>query len=174
MQDRRSLLRTGALAVATAVGLAGCSGDSGPALTDTATDATTSEATTAPTETSTDAGTQRPERTTTGTTSEAPTTTATPAATVTVAPGGDLQFAPSSVAVAVGERVRWEWAASGHNVTPTSTPEGSSWEGSPGDDLYDEGYSYTHRFETAGTYEYKCQPHGSIGMVGSVTVEEST
>lgn len=172
MQDRRSLLRTGALAVATAIGLAGCSGDAGPALTDTEppSDTTTETPTTTAAETDSATPTDRPttaEETTTATR----TTTATPAATVTVAPGGDLQFSPSAVTVAVGETVRWEWDASGHNVSPTTTPEGASWDGSPGDDLYDAGYAFSFTFQTAGTYEYECQPHGSIGMRGSVTVE---
>jgi len=139
-------------------------------LTDTETATDTATPTRTTTAERTDTATPTEEPTTPGaTTTERPT----PAATVTVAPGGDLQFSPEAVTVAVGETVRWEWDASGHNVTPTGTPDGASWEGSPGDDLYDEGYAFGATLATPGVYEYKCQPHGSIGMRGSVTVEES-
>lgn len=32
--------------------------------------------------------------------------------------------------------------------------------------------TYTHRFETAGTFAYFCIPHEEASMIGTVTVEE--
>lgn len=54
-----------------------------------------------------------------------------------------------------------------------STPEDSTWSGTPGGDgtTYDTGYVYEYTFEVAGEYEYYCAPHRSLGMTGSFTVE---
>lgn len=97
------------------------------------------------------------------------------AKTVTVGPGGNLVFDPETVYVAPGQTVEWVWDSDGHNVEVESQPDEANWEGTPGgaSQLYDTGYSYTHTFETLGTYEYVCTPHAQAGMVGSVIVNES-
>ena len=95
--------------------------------------------------------------------------------TVEVAPGGSLRFGPEELAVTPGTTVEWVWEGDGHNVVSESTPEGADWQGTDGDadQLYDEGHTYSHTFETLGTYEYVCTPHEAAGMVGSVDVVES-
>jgi len=171
--NRRRLLRVGASAFATV--LAGCTGDDdGAATTDDESsgsgiygggggDETT--ATETGTATTTEAG-----ATTTETTTESGAADAT-----VVAVGGDGQsrFDPETVTVAVGETVRWEWAAGGHNVRPESQPADADWSGTPGGDgeTYGEGYTYEFTFEVPGRYEYYCAPHRSFGMVGTVVVE---
>ena len=91
------------------------------------------------------------------------------AATVTVTVGaGGFVFKPSDVTINMGDTVRWTWSASGHSST----------SGSPGmpTGLWDslvlnQGATFTHTFNTAGTFPYYCVPHGACcGMVGSVTV----
>jgi plastocyanin len=91
------------------------------------------------------------------------------AATVTVTVGsGGFIFKPSDVTINVGDTVRWTWGSSGHSST----------SGSPGmpTGLWDslvlnQGATFTHTFNTAGTFPYYCVPHGACcGMVGSVTV----
>lgn len=99
------------------------------------------------------------------------------AATVQVGPGGDLVFTPGTddpLYVAPGETVAFEWDSDGHNIVVDSQPDGANWEGTAGgpSKLYDTGHSYTHTFETTGTYEYFCQPHKSAGMVGTIIVNE--
>lgn len=89
---------------------------------------------------------------------------------VTVGPDGDPVFDPDQVQVQRGGTVRWEWASSGHTVTPTSVPEGVGWTGTS--EPQDEGHTYEHRFQVVGTYEYQCDPHAEDGMVGAVVVEE--
>lgn len=147
LQNRRDVLKaTGGALVA---GLAGCAG--------------------APEETPT------PESTPTAT--ESP--TASPAGnggggnSVTVGPGGELTFDPSSLTISAGTEVTWTWDSSGHNIVVASQPDEASWQGTPGseDELYDEGYTYSHSFDPTGTYEYYCQPHRSAGMTGTITVE---
>lgn len=91
-----------------------------------------------------------------------------PDVTIDVGPGAQFEFDPDTVEVAVGESVEWVWQSNNHTVTPESIPEGAEWEGEP--ERHDSGYTYRHTFETAGTYEYYCEPHRGAGMVGSVIV----
>ncbi|MGB9963598.1 plastocyanin/azurin family copper-binding protein [Halobacterium sp. CBA1126] len=92
------------------------------------------------------------------------------ATVVTVGPGGSNVFDPETAYVQPGGTVRWEWASSGHNVVPESTPSGSDWAGH--EPLEDSGFTYEHTFETEGTYEYICTPHASLGMEGTIEVTE--
>lgn len=74
----------------------------------------------------------------------------------------------------MGETVVWVWHNSGHNVRATARPRGSDFTGTAGgdEDLYEEGHTFSHTFEVAGEYEYRCYPHRSIDMTGSFTVVE--
>lgn len=125
----------------------------------TATEDVTPTATDGDTPTETDAGT--------------PTATRTPEQVVIVGPNGTFRFDPEAFSIAAGATVRWEWEDDGHNVRPSSTPDGSAWSGTPGGDdtTYDEGYTYEYTFEVPGEYEYYCAPHRSVGMTGAFTVE---
>lgn len=95
--------------------------------------------------------------------------------TVAVGPGNSLVFEPEELEIAPGTTVEWVWESDTHNVIPSSVPEGASWEGTEGGEstTYDTGYTYSHTFETEGTYEYYCAPHESAGMVGSVVVTQN-
>ena len=92
---------------------------------------------------------------------------------MTVGPGGSLVFEPESVTVSTGETVAWEWDSSGHNVVVDSQPEGGEWTGTDGGSstTYDQGHTHTFTFDVAGTYEYFCAPHQSVGMRGTIVVE---
>jgi halocyanin-like protein len=90
--------------------------------------------------------------------------------TVEVGAGSNqVAFAPTNIWVEPGTTVNFEWVSNGHNVLPNSQPEGAGWEGS-GDSLEDEGFSYSHTFETEGMYTYYCAPHEQLGMKGAVAV----
>jgi len=93
--------------------------------------------------------------------------------TVAVGPDGRLVYDPEELTVSTGETVEWVWESDTHNIVVDSRPDGADWGGTEGDEatLYDEGHTYAFTFETAGTYEYFCQPHRSAGMEGSVVVE---
>ena len=188
MRRRTFLQRSSLLA---AVGLAGCTGDdqgsteTAPPATDTrsATPETGPETTSAagtPTPSPTQAATSASEpgtetETPTPTPTETPTPTATPRPAVDqevkVGPGS-LAFEPKSFQIATGETVRWIWESGGHNVKPSTVPDGADWTGTAGGEYetYDEGHVHTYTFEVAGTYEYYCAPHRSSGMTGSFTV----
>lgn len=172
---RRRLLAVGATAFATA--LAGCTGDGGgdgDAATTAGGDGgggiyggggaaaeTTETATGNDSATATDTGNATAADTTTGATTESG-SGAGDATVVTVGAGGQMRFDPEEVTVGVGETVRWEWAAGGHNVRPESQPADADWSGTPGGDgeTYDSGYTHEFTFEVPGRYEYYCAPTG--------------
>ncbi|GAA5040698.1 plastocyanin/azurin family copper-binding protein [Haladaptatus pallidirubidus] len=91
--------------------------------------------------------------------------------TVTVGPGGELVFEPAELQISPGTTVEWVWESDTHNVIPTSQPDGAGWEGSGSEsETFDTGHTYSHTFDTEGSYEYVCIPHESAGMAGTITV----
>lgn len=89
-----------------------------------------------------------------------------------------LKFDPQEVTIAKGGKVTWV-NNSGVVHTVTGDPSKAS---NPGDvslpsgvDPWDSGNvdpgkSYSHTFDTPGTYKYVCVPHEGAGMVGTITV----
>ena len=89
--------------------------------------------------------------------------------TVEVGAGSNqVAFAPTNLWIEPGTTVTFEWVSNGHNVLPNSQPEGAGWSGH--DPLEDEGFTYSHTFETGGMYTYYCRPHEQLGMVGAIAV----
>src|SRR6266480_5866512 len=87
---------------------------------------------------------------------------------VTVGPGGDLVFSPSSVTIHSGDQVRWTWDSSGHSTTSGSPGQPNGiWDSG----ILNQGATFSHTFNSAGTFPYYCIPHGGCcGMVGTVVV----
>ena len=94
--------------------------------------------------------------------------------TVEVGPGNN-KFAPESIQVKPGTTVTWNWKSDNHNIVVSSQPSGANWQGTKGgkSKTYNTGHTYTHSFQTKGTYEYFCQPHKALGMTGSVEVTDN-
>src|SRR4029079_7918698 len=87
---------------------------------------------------------------------------------VTIGPGGNLVFSPSSVTIHPGDQVRWTFGSSRHSTTSGSPgmPNGI-WDSG----IRNQGATFTHTFNSAGTFPFYCTPHGGCcGMVGTVTV----
>jgi len=97
-------------------------------------------------------------------------------AEVTVGPGGNFVFEPGTdepLAISPGTTVEFVWESDNHNVVPESQPDGANWGGEGEQGVtFDEGHSYSHTFETEGTYEYVCTPHESVGMAATLIVAE--
>jgi plastocyanin len=79
-------------------------------------------------------------------------------------------FSPADVTIQAGQTVEWVWSAEalGHNVSPDDTEPTSSGPVANGPK------TYSHTFDTPGTYDYFCVAHGApggVGMSGTVTVE---
>lgn len=77
---------------------------------------------------------------------------------------GAFTFEPKNLEVPVGATVVWVQQSS----TPHDTEaDNGAWK-SPF--LREKGEEFAHTFEEAGTYDYRCNPHVSQGMVGTITV----
>ena len=91
---------------------------------------------------------------------------------VAVGPGGNFRFDPDSLRIPPGTTVTFSWKSPNHNVVPESQPESADWTGEGEVGMtFGAGHTYSHTFDTEGTYEYICTPHQAAGMVGSITVE---
>ncbi len=84
----------------------------------------------------------------------------------------NTKFTPSLLEIAVGDTVEWRNVQGTHNVNGTQTTFPSNPE-SFGNDV-GSGWVYTHVFATAGTYDYHCDPHANLGMVGQIVVGDET
>src|SRR3954447_26722948 len=91
---------------------------------------------------------------------------------VSVGPGGQLVFSPSSVTIHPGDEVRWTWGSSGHSSTSGSPGQPNSiWDSG----IRNQGATFTHTFNSAGTFPYYCVPHGGCcSMVGTVVVADAS
>jgi plastocyanin len=96
-------------------------------------------------------------------------------------------FEPQTITIDAGQSATWDNVSSEqHTVTADegALPDGAGFFASGGatdeeaanDDLsagfVGPGESYSHTFETPGTYRYYCIPHRESGMVGTVVVRE--
>lgn len=79
-------------------------------------------------------------------------------------------FDPDSVEIAAGETVTWEWGTDTHNIVVDSQPDDADWSGH--ETIENTGFEYSYTFDVAGTYEYHCEPHINLDMVGEVVVTE--
>lgn len=89
-----------------------------------------------------------------------------PTATTTVIQfGGSLgiTYSPAIVVVAPGDTVEWRGDFSSH---PLVSQEGL-WP------TQSSGTSFSHTFDSFGTYHFFCQIHGPFGMRGQVLVSEA-
>lgn len=79
-----------------------------------------------------------------------------------------IEFVPPDTTVAVGDTVTWtNNEAVGHDVTKEGGPGPDFSSGEPGG--MQEGDTFEHTFEAAGTVDYVCTVHP--GMTGTVVVE---
>ncbi|MEO6714394.1 MAG: plastocyanin/azurin family copper-binding protein [Mycobacteriales bacterium] len=115
-------------------------------------------------------------------TSAAPTKAASPGATASEAPAAPAvpgqitatvgnQFEPATIEVKVGTEVTWVNSPGGFHSVTGGTPEAPDPASVIGDNqLEGDGATVKKMFDKAGTYEYFCKPHGSLGMKGKVVV----
>tara|TARA_B110000914_G_scaffold37760_1_gene30915 strand:+ start:261 stop:800 length:540 start_codon:yes stop_codon:yes gene_type:complete len=79
----------------------------------------------------------------------------------------NLRFNPSEVTLQEGEAVRFVWGGQAlpHNAVAA---DGLFDSGEPSRDV---DYRFVFENGTAGEHEFFCEPHESVGMVGTITVE---
>lgn len=92
--------------------------------------------------------------------------------------GDQYYFDPIGLFVESGTTVTFVNASGAHSSTAYAAandaesriPEDAeAWDSGI---LSDEGATFEHTFETAGTYDYFCLPHKTLGMVGRIVVGE--
>lgn len=74
-----------------------------------------------------------------------------------------FEFSPSTKTIKVGDAITW---TNMDSVRHTVTSDSGSELDSP---LFGQGQSYSHTFNTVGTYTYHCTPHPN--MKGTIIVE---
>lgn len=182
MDRRRYLRQLGTGLTVGAAALSGCGGDSGggeggagqeEATAAEETEAAGAEAT--PTEAQ-----QTETAAETGTQTEAGTQQQGSNAVAMVTEGDSYYFDPVGLFVESGTTVTWVNEAGSHSSTaytqenPQSevTRIPSDADGWNSETLTEAGAEFTHTFDVAGTYDYYCIPHKSLGMVGRIVVDE--
>jgi len=79
---------------------------------------------------------------------------------------GGTSFSPNSVSAKVGDTIKFVWSSGTHTTTSTSVPTGAATWDSP---LTSSNTSFIYIITVAGTYNFKCTIHASMGMTGSFT-----
>ena len=79
----------------------------------------------------------------------------------------NLRFSPDSITLREGDTVRFFW--SGELLAHNAVEENGLFDS--GDTSRNVDYSYTFNVGENGTYQYVCEPHESLGMVGTIVVE---
>jgi plastocyanin len=82
------------------------------------------------------------------------------------------KFTPATLTITAGDEVVWTNTQGFHNVNGNNSVFASNPE-SFGNSL-GSGWSYKFTFNTAGTYNYQCDPHAAMGMVGTIIVSSKT
>lgn len=72
--------------------------------------------------------------------------------------------------IAPGTTVNFVWVTSTHNIVVDSQPAGADWAGH--ETIENEGFEVSHTFEVEGTYEFHCDPHEGLGMIGTIEVAQ--
>jgi len=79
-------------------------------------------------------------------------------------------WVPSALTINVGDTVTWVNTGGTHNVNGTTTTFPNNPE-SFGNSIA-AGWTYQHVFTIAGNYDFQCDPHASMGMTGTITVQD--
>ncbi len=87
-------------------------------------------------------------------------------ATVRTIQVADFNFTPQSLSATVGDTISWVWSSGGHTTTSVGVPGGAATWDSPIDNTHN---SFNYVITVAGTYNYQCSIHASMGMNGSFT-----
>jgi len=87
---------------------------------------------------------------------------------------GQLKFEPEKISICKGDSVKWINNKGGpHNVVfdEDAIPGGVDQEKiSMDEQLGEEGDTFVMSFDTAGDYDYYCEPHRGAGMNGNLVV----
>lgn len=77
----------------------------------------------------------------------------------------NFQFSPATLAVSVGDTIKWQWSNGSHTTTSLAIPAGAAEWDHP---MSQSSQTFLYRVTKAGTYNYECTPHAP-NMAGSFT-----
>jgi len=78
----------------------------------------------------------------------------------------DHVFTPSNLNVTVGDTITWIWVSGTHTTTSTGIPaSAASWD----QPINSSSTTYSYKVTVAGSYNYQCSYHYSMGMIASFT-----
>jgi len=92
-----------------------------------------------------------------------------PAADATVEVSSNV-FTPSDVTIFVGETVEWMNVGGFHNVNGDQSAYPNNPESFGNGAASNAAWVFSYTFTIPGVYDYHCDPHLGLGMVGTVTV----
>ncbi|MDG1439958.1 MAG: plastocyanin/azurin family copper-binding protein [Flavobacteriales bacterium] len=78
-------------------------------------------------------------------------------------------FSPANITINQGDTVTWTNGGGSHNVNATLATYPNNPEGF-GNSVSSSSWTLQHVFSIPGTYDYQCDPHTGMGMVGTVVV----
>ena len=78
----------------------------------------------------------------------------------------NLRFSPASVTINEGDAIRFFWA--GQFLPHNAVDENETFDS--GETTTEEDYRFVFDLGLNGTFNYYCEPHKSLGMVGQITV----
>ena len=81
----------------------------------------------------------------------------------------NLRFSPETITIFEGDSVRFFW--SGELLAHNAVEENGLFDS--GDTSRNVDYTYTFKIGENGTYTYVCEPHESLGMVGTIIVQSA-
>ena len=80
-------------------------------------------------------------------------------------------FTPAEITINQGDEIVWTNTQGNHNVNGLQSKFPSNPESFG--NAVGSGWVFSHVFNVAGVYDYQCNPHAGLGMVGKVIVNES-
>jgi plastocyanin len=82
--------------------------------------------------------------------------------------GSNLRFVPDTLTINEGDTVQFLWSG---QLLPHNAVEQNEVFNS-GDAMQDVDYAYTFNYNQSGVYEFYCEPHRDLGMLGEITVND--
>jgi plastocyanin len=80
--------------------------------------------------------------------------------------GSNIRFVPETLTINEGDSVRFLWSG---QLLPHNAIEMDDLFNS-GDAMRDVDYTFTFDYNQSGVYEFYCEPHRNLGMLGEITV----
>lgn len=84
-----------------------------------------------------------------------------------------LNFVPAELTIQVGETVEFQNGGGAHNVNASLSIFPDNPEGFSSGNVSSSPWTFQHTFTLPGVYQYQCDPHAGLGMVGTITVEQA-